>query len=256
MNIPLWSTPVPGTFQPHLTPYLLPDNETRPCIIVCPGGGYDHRASHEGYPVAEKFNRLGFNTFVLHYRVRPQACFPSPQQDALQAIKMIRSRAAEFKVRPDAIALLGFSAGGHLAVSTAFLCNQLQTGADDDAVSARPDAIILCYAVISGLTQPHKGSLQNLLGKSELTQKELRTLSGECHVNKHTPPAFLWHTAEDPVVHVANSINYAAELQRHDIPYSLHVFPFGGHGLGLASDKPDVARWPELCADFLHTIEF
>ena len=258
MNIPLWPNPVPGTFQPHLTPYLLSSSKAGPCIIICPGGAYQHRADHEGGPIAEKFNRLGFNAFVLHYRVHPQSHFPSPQQDALRAIKIVRSRATEFNIKPDTIALLGFSAGGHLTVSASFLYDELQANAGDvaDTVSARPDASILCYAVISGLTQPNVGSFQNLLGESKPSKEKLAALSGERHVNKHTPPAFLWHTAEDSGVHVTNSINYATELQRHGIPYSLHVFPFGTHGLGLAASKPDVARWPELCVDFLHAIGF
>lgn len=258
MNIPLWPDPVSGDFQPYLTPCLLPGSIARPCIIVCPGGGYHVRALHEGVPIAEKFNRLGFNAFCLEYRVKPQAHYPEPQLDALRAIKIVRSRAVEFNIKPDSIALLGFSAGGHLAVSASFLYDELQVNTGDaaDTVSARPDASILCYAVISGVTQLHSGSFQNLLGESEPDKETLVALSGEHRVNENTPPAFLWHTAEDSSVHVANSMNYATALQRYGIPYSLHVFPFGGHGLGLAADKHDVARWPELCADFLHTIGF
>ncbi len=256
MTIPLWPDPVPGDFQPHLTAHLLPGSKTRPCIIVCPGGGYGGRAPHEGVPVAEKFNRLGFNTFVLHYRVHPQAHFPEPQQDALRAVKMVRSRASEFHINPQAIALLGFSAGGHLTVSASFLYDELDASAGDEAdtVSARPDATILCYAVISGVTAYHGGSFRNLLGCDDPSPETRASLSGELRVTSRTPPAFLWHTDQDTGVPPANAINYANALHEHGIPYALHIFPFGPHGVGLAADRPDVSRWPELCADFLHTI--
>lgn len=258
MNISLWPTPVKGEFQPHLTPYLLGGNETHPCIIVCPGGGYGGRALHEGGPIAEKFNRLGFHAFVLEYRVSPQAQFPEPQRDALRAIKIVRSRAGEFKIKPDCIALLGFSAGGHLASSSAFLYDQIEATAGDssDAVSARPDATVLCYAVISGICEPHNSSFKKLLDNADPDYKTLLSLSGERQVDSRTPPSFIWHTAEDDGVPVANSLNYAIALGKHNIPYSLHVFPFGGHGKGLAADTVDVVRWPELCADFLHVIGF
>jgi len=258
MNIPLWPTPIEGEFQPFLTPYLLNDDLRRPCIIICPGGGYHCRAPHEGAPIAEKFNRLGFHTFVLEYRVNPQAKFPEPQMDALRAIQMIRSRADEFKVKPDCIALLGFSAGGHLASSSAFLYNKIEATAGDsaDAVSARPDAIVLCYAVISGILKPHNDSFRKLLHQENPDYQTLLSLSGERQVDAQTPPAFIWHTAEDAVVPVANSLNFASELSKYSIPYSLHVFPFGAHGKGLANDTTDLIRWPELCSDFLHVIGF
>lgn len=258
MNIPLWPTPVEGEFQPVLTPHLLGGDERRPCIIVCPGGGYSCRAPHEGTPIAEKFNRLGFHTFVLEYRVSPQAKFPEPQRDALRAIKIVRSRAVEFKIKPDCIALLGFSAGGHLTSSSAFLYDKVDANAGDaaDAVSARPDATVLCYAVISGVNEPHNGSFKRLLNHTDPDYKTLLSLSGERQVNNRTPPSFIWHTAEDSAVPVANSLNYATELGKHNIPYSLHVFPFGCHGKGLATDTVDVLRWPDLCADFLHVIGF
>ena len=254
--LPLWIAPVPGDFQPHLTPFLLPGDVVRPCIVVCPGGGYGGRARHEADPIARKFNDLGFHAFVLEYRVHPQAHFPEPQQDALRAIKLVRARAAEFRIRPDAIAILGFSAGGHLAVSASFLYDRIEANAGDaaDAASARPDASILCYPVISGVTEPHSGSFLNLLGKAEPAEAELQALSGERNVDADTPPAFLWHTAEDGAVPVANSLNYAAALRKAGVPFALHVFPFGSHGLGLAPDRPDIARWPELCSDFLHRL--
>ena len=135
--LPLWIAPVPGDFQPHLTPFLLPGDVVRPCIVVCPGGGYGGRARHEADPIAQKFNALGFHAFVLEYRVHPQAHFPEPQQDALRAIKLVRARAAEFRIRPDAIAILGFSAGGHLAVSASFLYDRIEANAGD-ATQAGP----------------------------------------------------------------------------------------------------------------------
>ncbi|MGI5869990.1 MAG: alpha/beta hydrolase [Kiritimatiellia bacterium] len=255
-TLPLWNTPVDGELQPYLTPFLLPGETVRPCIIVCPGGGYCHRARHEADPIAQKFNELGFHAFVLEYRVHPQAHYPEPQRDALRAIKIVRSRADEFHVRPDAIAILGFSAGGHLAGSASFLYDKVEANAGDaaDAVSARPDASILCYAVLSGVEGSHGGSFKNLLGTETPAEADLLALSAERNVDADTPPAFLWHTAEDGAVPVENSLNYAAALRKGGIPFALHVFPFGPHGVGLAPDRPDVSRWPDLCADFLHRL--
>lgn len=257
-SIPLWNEPVGGDFQPCLTPFLLDSTEPRPCIIVCPGGGYWFRAAHEGEPIAQKFNALGFHTFVLDYRVNPQAKFPEPQLDALRAIKIVRSRADEFNIKPNAIALLGFSAGGHLTASAAFLYDKIDAQAGDsaDTVSARPDATVLCYAVISGINEPHNDSFRKLTHDPNPPYSTLLSLSAERQVDADTPPAFIWHTAQDASVPVANSLNYAAELSRHHIPYSLHVFPFGGHGKGLATDTQDISRWPDLCADFLHSLGF
>ena len=256
--IPLWPANVDGDFQPFLTPYLLPpkSDAPSPAIIICPGGGYWVRVDHEKANVARRFNELGFHCFVLEYRLPKDAPYPAPQLDALRAIKLIRSRAAEFGVDGNAIAIMGFSAGGHLASTTAYLWDSLDVSAGDaaDAFSARPDATVLAYAVISGVTEPHGGSFDNLFGGRNPSHEELASVSAELHVNERTPPSFIWHTAEDEGVPVANSINYATALAQAKIPFALHVFPFGAHGKSIAEDDPCVAKWTGLCADFLRRI--
>ena len=247
-------------FQPYMTPYLLPGDKVRGCVIVLPGGGYSNRARHEAGPIAERFNSQGFHAFVVEYRVAPYR-FPAPQEDALRAIKVVRAHAAEWKIKPDKIAILGFSAGGHLACSAGVFYDKVKAdnGDECDAVSARPDAEILCYPVISG--DPacgHMGSFTNLLGP-DVPQAEYLKYSCERLVTEQTPPAFLWHTAEDNCVPVKNSLDYALALKKFNIPFGLHVFPFGSHGLGLAENNPkltDVTVWPELAGTWLKKMGF
>ncbi len=240
-------------FQPYLETYLLAGDKVRGAVIVCPGGGYSGRAPHEAQPIAEKFNELGFHAFVLQYRVAPYR-YPAPQEDVLRAVKIVRSRAAEWKVAGDKIAVLGFSAGGHLACSSGIVFDEVKADNGDaaDKVSARPDATILCYPVISGVSMYHGGSFKNLLGEDLLPQA-LLPYSWERRVKDNTPPSFLWHTAEDQAVPVENSLNYAAALRAKSIPFELHVFPSGRHGLGLGVDDaiPEIRVWPELCGTWL-----
>ncbi len=262
----LWSTPKTApdgpdqNFQPYLEPYLLPGDTVRGCVLVLPGGGYGARAPHEGAPIAERFNRLGFHAFVLQYRVAPWR-YPAPQEDALRAIKIIRTHAKEWNIKPDKIAILGFSAGGHLACSTGIVYNEVKAdnGDECDAASARPDAEILCYPVITGVPgKGHMGSFENLLGK-EVPREEYLTYSWERRVRPDTPPAFLWHTAEDTGVPVENSLEYALALRQQKIPFAVHIFPNGPHGVGLANNRPgleDVTVWPELAGTWLKKMEF
>ena len=255
-NIPLWPAPVSGDFQPYLTPYPLPTGTNAPAIIICPGGGYQVRVDHEKGNVARCFNALGFHCFVLEYRLPKDALFPAPQLDALRAIKLLRSRAAELNIKENAVAVMGFSAGGHLASSTAYMWDKLDASAGDaaDAFTARPDATILAYAVISGVLEAHNASFRNLFGTEKPDRRQLESVSAESHVNGRTPPSFIWHTAEDTEVPVANALNYAAALARLKIPCALHVFPFGAHGKSVGEDDPAIAKWTGLCADFLRRI--
>lgn len=247
-------------FQPYLEPYLLPGDKVRGCVIVCPGGGYCCRAPHEGAPIAERFNSLGFHAFVLQYRVAPYL-YPAPQEDALRAIKIVRAHAAEWRIKPDKIAILGFSAGGHLACSAGIVFDEVNAdnGDECDSVSARPDAEILCYPVIMGFPgKGHQGSFMNLLGK-DVPQEKYPDYSWERRVKPQTPPAFLWHTAEDGAVPVENSLEYALALKQQKIPFAIHIFPDGPHGVGLADNRPgleDVTVWPELAGTWLKKMGF
>lgn len=241
----------PAADFPILTPFLVDSDEPTPAIVVCPGGGYHRRAEHEGEPIARWLNTLGISAFVVDYRVAPHR-HPIPLGDAKRAIRTVRAGATEWNIDPDRIGILGFSAGGHLAATASTLWDHGNTGAADpiEHQSSRPDLSILCYPVISFINATHMGSMNNLLG--ELSSLEARrALSPELHVTAETPPAFLWHTADDAVVDVDNSLHYASALRRNGVPMALHVFPSGEHGLGLAADHADANIWPELCARFL-----
>ncbi|MBA3686745.1 MAG: alpha/beta hydrolase [Planctomycetes bacterium] len=242
-------------------PYLIsfPVRAARPtaCVVVCPGGGYGTRADHEGEPIARWLNRLGVSACVLHYRVRTR--HPGPLDDAKRAIRLVRYHAAAWGMDPARIGILGFSAGGHLAATASTLHDAGDPEAADpvDRRSSRPDASILCYPVISftdGYT--HAGSRANLLGPQPWDEATRKRLSPEHQVDARTPPAFLWHTADDGAVPAANVLLYAGALARHKVPFALHVFPSGHHGLGLAGDHPAVGQWTGLCAQWLKDLGF
>lgn len=245
-------------FVPSLDIYTLDGQETAGAVVVCPGGGYAHHAEHEGEDIALRFNKLGFHAFVVKCRIAPNR-FPTPQEDVFRAIKIVRSRAEEWNVKSDKIAVCGFSAGGHLAASSGTLFDEVEAAAGDetDKYSQTPNALILCYPVISSGEHGHVGSFDNLLGddaSGELREK----YSLEKRITAQTPPAFLWHTAEDSVVPVENCLLFALELQKYKIPFELHVFPEGRHGLGLGVDDgvPELRVWPELCATWLKKMDW
>ena len=260
-KIMLWPHEVDGDFQPYLEMFPLDRPATQPTglVLICPGGGYDHRSLREGAPVAETFNNLGWHAAVLQYRVAPNV-FPEPLRDVLRALKIIRSRAAEWGVDKHRIALLGFSAGGHLAACAGTMWKDVNAYAGDEAdtENARPDALILCYPVIN-LTRGHIWSARNLLGKPEPSMKELEELSIELRVTAETPPAFLWHTATDESVPYESSTVFAEAMWKLGNTAELHIFPRGPHGLALGQDNdqlPEIRIWPELASRFLETIGF
>lgn len=236
---------------PRITPYLLKADKPLAAIIVLPGGGYVGRAEHEGRPIAEWLNDIGLHAFVLDYRVAPNK-HPLPLNDAKRAIRLVRSRAAEFGVDPDRIGILGFSAGGHLASTAGTHYDKGNTESSDplERVSSRPDLMVLCYPVISFSEHRHHGSLVNLIGED--ASQELRDLlSSELQVTEETPPTFLWHTADDGSVPVQNSLMFAQALSSNKVPYELHVYESGRHGLGLATDQPGADTWILSCANWL-----
>jgi acetyl esterase/lipase len=253
-RIDLWPETVPCSdasddFRPYLELYPAAVEKPAGAVIVCPGGGYSHRAKHEGEPVAEFFNSKGIHAFVVQYRVSPHK-HPAPLLDIARAVRIVRSNAEEWNILANKIAVCGFSAGGHLTASLGVLHHEAETVEDDlQGISARPDGLILCYPVISSIDFAHQGSFDNLAGKENV---ELRKkLSLETQVTENTPPTFLWHTASDLGVPVENSFLFCQALSRCNVPFELHVFPKGGHGLGLAEAHRDIAVWPELCATWL-----
>ncbi len=270
--LPLWPEgEVPGAQGtddrdvPKLTPFLpdgrRPGEPLRAAMVVCPGGGYAGLAPHEGAPVARWLNSLGIAAFVLQYRVAPYR-HPWPLSDAQRALRTVRHRAGEWGVDPARVGILGFSAGGHLTATAGTHWDRGDAGADDpvERWSCRPDLMVLCYPVITFGPSRHEGSMHNLLGRPPAdpgTQQAAdyealrRSLSNDEQVTPETPPAFLWHTADDGGVPVENSLVFASALSRHRVPFALHVYERGRHGLGLAEQDPDVGSWPARCGVWL-----
>lgn len=228
-------------FMPTLTVQLLDGNpnvkEVRPAVLVVPGGGYQHVSFREGERIALSYNAAGFHTFILDYCVAPHV-HPLPILNISKSLELIRENAQEWGVASDKIAVCGFSAGGHLAASISTLWNDENIFSTDENKNRlhRPDASILCYPVITCGEYAHKGSFQYLSGSE--TQTELwQEMSLENRVDDNTPPAFLWHTYSDGAVLVENSLLYASALRKHAIPFELHIYPEGPHGMSLVSDE-------------------
>lgn len=263
--IEIYNTVIPGFNEeinqnrPSIEPYVIDNKENAPAIIICPGGAYIRKADHEGGPIAKWLNSLGINAFVLDYRVAPYRN-PYPLMDLQRAIRFVRYNHEKFKVNPEKIGVLGFSAGGHLAASAGvyFDYGKNEKDAEDeiDKVSSRPDISILCYPVITLGKYAHAGSRNNLLGEG--ASKELiDSMSVEKHIKDETPPAFIWHTATDASVPMQNSLMYAEALREKEIPFELHIFPEGRHGLGILNEVPYVTtRWTGLVEDFLREMNF
>lgn len=234
----------------------------RQSIVICPGGAYFFRSDREAEPIAMAFAAMGFNTFVVEYRVAP-AVHPAPLFDVANAVAWVRAHAAEHHADPDKIAVMGFSAGGHAAGHLGVRWHDvaLMTQCGLTPEQAKPNAMVLCYPVITGGEFAHRGSFENLTGTKELSAHEAFSL--ENLVTAQTPPAFLWHTFEDGAVPVENSLMMASAMHRCGVTCEVHVFPYGGHGLALANpltscdpgqNIPECAQWPELAARFLRQV--
>ena len=228
-------------------------------VVICPGGGYGHLADvKEGSAVAAWLNTLGVTGCVLKYRLSPRYRHPAPIQDAQRAIRLVRSRAADLKLDPQRIGILGFSAGGHLASTAGTHYDLGNPEATDpiDKVSCRPDLLVLCYPVIS-FSSPytHVGSRNNLLGPNA-DPKLLEALSNEKHVTRDTPPTFLFHTSADTGVPPENSLMFYMALHAKGVPAELHIYQQGKHGVGLAPNDPVLSSWPKRCAQWMEVRGF
>jgi acetyl esterase/lipase len=232
-------------------------------ILICPGGGYGHLAiDHEGKQVAEFFNNNGFQAFVLHYRLNNQAQqghrFPDQFSDVTTAMRMVRSRASEWKIDSDRIGIIGFSAGGHLAsmATTMHLPANKKSKVLAEKVSSRPSFSVLIYPVIDLAGKAaHTGSRSNLLGKNP-DNTLVDSLSTQNRVDDFTPPTFLVFSTDDNVVPPENGIVFYQALRDHGIPASLHIFDHGGHGYGLAPKDPVLNTWPTLCVEWLRRMGY
>jgi acetyl esterase/lipase len=245
---------VSNVHQPTLTYFAAPAaRATGAAVIICPGGGYGILAwEKEGVEPARWFNSLGVAAFVLKYRLMEYGQ-PAPLRDVLRATRLVRSRAAEFGIKPDRIGVMGFSAGGHLAscAGTLYDTPEGRTGAPLDSVSARPDFLMLIYPVIT-MKDPyaHAGSRRNLLGPAP-TPELIERYSTELQVTKDTPPAFLLTTFEDRTVPAENSLGFFTAMRRVGVPAELHAYEKGPHGFGLRPGFGPVSGWPKLLEQWL-----
>ncbi|GGC02796.1 alpha/beta hydrolase [Dyadobacter sediminis] len=271
-EIPLYSSQIPSSVhapdqetnkddiirnvsKPTLAVYLPePEKANGTSVIVCPGGGYGVLVmDYEGYRIAKELNKSGIAAFILKYRLPDARIMKDqsigPLQDAQQAIKTVRERAGEWKINPDKIGIMGFSAGGHLA-STAgthydstFIENPRKT-------SLRPDFMILVYPVISLSDKiGHKGSGTNLLGKTP-SAENIKYFSNELQVSKKTPPTFLTHAGDDTVVPVSNSIKFYEALNTHGVPADMHIYSKGEHGY---LKTPAFQEWFGRCLQWMQS---
>jgi len=221
----------------------------KPAMLICPGGAYREHADHEGRGYAEWLTKHGVHCFVLEYRLGSMGDrYPAPFEDVVRAIKLIRHRAACWGVDASRVGIMGSSAGGHLAAT---LLTHFDNGHPDSAdalerQSSRPDLGILCYPVISMEYRPHLASRANLLG-DPADPHLVRLLSNENQVSPRVPPCFIWHTFSDPSVNIGHSLAFATALNDAGVPFELHTYQTGGHGLGLKTEHP----WAEGCLTWM-----
>ena len=242
--------------------YEFMHHDRRPCVLVIPGGGYRFVAPREGEPVALAFVRAGYQACVLHYSVRSTDDHPIlgdvPMQEAGAAIRYIRDHADDWGIDPNKITVCGGSAGGHLAGSIGVFGSDPTRipGAEDG--NCQPNAMVLCYPVISSGCKAHSDSFGNLSGHWEVCP-ERDPWSLEKHISKTTCPAFIWAPVLDDCVPVENSLLMATAMQEKGILYELHLYSKGWHGICLADGEvgapvPEVATWFPMCLNWLNGI--
>ena len=241
--------------EPTLTIFEPPkEKQNGTAIIVIPGGGYSIVAiGHEGYDVAKRFNEMGITAFVLKYRIPNDSTMEDksigPLQDAQRAIQVVRQNAKKWHLNKNAIGILGFSAGGHLA-STAGTHYKTAVIPNKKKTNLRPDFMVLVYPVISFMeTLVHQGSRDNLIGKNP-QQEKIRLYSNELQVNQDTPPTFLVHAKDDGGVKFQNSEIFYQALKRNGVPAEIYLFDKGGHGFGMNNPTSDV-KWMDLVQEWL-----
>lgn len=254
----LWPDGAPGANgtaaadKPEITIYLAPEDKANgAAVIICPGGGYGAlMMTYEGSDIAKWLNEQGIAGIVLKYRVSPYR-HPAPLLDAQRAMRIVRSRAAELKLDPKRIGVIGFSAGGHVASTLGTHYDEGDPKAADpiDRIGCRPDFMVLVYPVISMGEKGHGGSRTNLLGKTP-SEADIELLSNEKHVTEKTPPTFLVHSKTDHAVSVANSAMFYEALKAHNVETEFLELQTGDHGLGVGKGEL-WAEWQAKCAEWL-----
>ena len=235
----------------HDDHYRLVTHKTRPAILICAGGAYRRLSPREKDPVALAFSAMGYQSFLIEYSVMEQAGGLRPLREVAEAVRILREHAEEWHIEPEHIAVLGFSAGGHLAASLGTLWHRQDLGVPENA---RPDALVLCYPVITTGAFAHPESIQHVTGGDP---KLMELLSLENQVRGDMPPCFLWHCVGDESVPVENSLLLASAMQRSGVDYECHLFAGGAHGISMCNREvetpnPEAAAWVELCKIWLN----
>lgn len=245
----------------NVTTYLIEHSEEigiikRPAVVICPGGGYEFVSDREAEMIALTLNSFGYHAVVLRYSIAPDAQYPTALTELAATVAMLRKNAEEWHIDTEQILVQGFSAGGHLAASYGMFWNEpfLAEEVGVPAAMLKPNGMILCYPVITSGKYAHRSSFEKLLGDryEELAEK----MSLENQVTENTPPAFVWHTFTDDCVPVQNSLLLVEAMVMHNIPVEFHMYPSGGHGLGLANQctanpggygiQSNCASWTDL----------
>ena len=237
----------------------------RPLILICPGGGYEFLSDREGESIAFKFNSFGYHAAIINYSIAP-VTYPTQLLEVSAAVKFFKDHAEDFFIDPDRIAIYGASAGGHAVAdyATGYFRDEVTSVLKVSTDYLKPAGMILAYPVITSGEFAHRGSFDNLLGELRDNKKMLDYLSIENRITKETPPAFIWHTFPDGCVPVENSLLLAEAMKKENIPFELHIFPSGDHGLGLADEitlspgKTEInegaAQWIDLCRRWLREL--
>lgn len=239
-----------------LMPYnsISRSDKALPAMIICPGGSYRLHAEHEGKGYADWLTQYGIACFVLKYRLGINGHhYPAPFQDLERSVRIIRMNAAFWGLDADRIGVIGSSAGGHLAsmLITRFSLGQQDAKNPIDRESSRPNIGVLCYPVISMEENAHIESSTNLMGSDQSLELK-RLLSSDLQVSKNSPPCFIWHTYEDTSVNVGHSLAFAKALRQVNVPFELHVYETGRHGMGLQTEHP----WGKACITWMYSRQF
>lgn len=257
-NIPM------DIYVPHVSNEIDPDIK-RTTVVIYPGGGYSFTSEREAEPLALRLAAFGFNACVVWYRVKP-AIFPAEYQDAASALAYMRANAEKYHADPHRIAVMGFSAGGHLAACAGTLWEdeKLMESLGFVGKDVRPDAMILGYPVVTYQYEDENHVISecfvNLTGSRK--EEDWKPLALENRVTGATPPAFIWSTWDDEIVPVENSLVFASALKKAGVKAELHIYPHGYHGASLSdctTDKPekqnqDVQNWIYMAIRFLREL--
>jgi len=226
-------------------------------VLICPGGGYDHITHlYNGFNFASWFNAHGINAFVLVYRLPNQSDLKVREEaalaDAQRAIQILRSDAPKWDLNGNKIGVMGISAGGHVATTLGTRSENVSSINDSlDRINYHPDFMILLSPVVTMGKYTHGGSKKNFLG-SDTAKSVIEKYSNELQVTVATPPAFIVHAQNDSTVNVRNSLLFYNALIDKGVQASIHIFPQGGHGIGLVDNPGSADLWLDLLDKWLN----